>query len=221
VLEIGAGTGNLTLQLLPRTLYWASDDNPLCLDYLDTLTQNRPYLRVGCTDGERNQSYPRDQKFDTVVGLNVIEHLSDDLAALQNIRQALVEGGRAIILVPAGPRLFGTLDKVLGHQRRYTRDQLTTLAEQADFTVEAVLPFNRAGVMGWWLNGSLLRRSSLGLWQIKLLNLLTPLLRRVDRWLPLPPLSWIAVLGTPVAAAAAPQAGWDTGTEQTVFASGQ
>jgi hypothetical protein len=132
-----------------------------------------------------------------------------------------MQGGRAIILVPAGPRLFGTLDKVLGHQRRYTRDQLTSLAERAGFSVEAILPFNRVGAVGWWLNGRLLRRTSLGLWQIKLLNLLTPLLRRLDRWLPLPPLSWIAVLQSPVVLSRRPQAGWDAETEQAVMTGGQ
>jgi SAM-dependent methyltransferase len=188
------------------------------LDHLDTLTQNRPYLRVGYTDGERNQSYPPGMKFDTVVGLNVVEHLADDLVALQNIRQALVRGGRAIVLVPAGPRLFGTLDTVLGHQRRYTREQLTSLAERAGFTVEAILPFNRVGVIGWWLNGRLLRRTSLGLWQIKLLNLLTPVFRRLDRWLPLPPLSLIAVLGNPAVISSGPRAGWEAESEQAVMA---
>ena len=222
VLEIGAGTGNLALQLLPRTLYWASEVNPLYLDYLDSLKQNRPYLRVGYTDGQRNQSYPSEMKFDTAVGLNVIEHLADDLVALQNIRQALIEGGRAIILVPACPRLFSTLDEVLGHQRRYTRGQLASLAERAGFTVEAVLPFNRMGSLGWWLNGTLLRKTSLGLWQIKLLNLLTPLLCRLDRWLPLPPLSWIAILRNPLAVARRPEeVDWKAASEPAVVAGGR
>ena len=197
VLEIGAGTGNLTLQLVPRTLYWASDINPHYLDYLDTLTQSRPYLRVGFTDGERAQSYPADQKFDTVICLNVVEHLADDLPALQNIRRSLVAGGRAIILVPCGPWLYGTLDKVLGHYRRYTREQLAAVACRAGFSIETLLPFNRVGVIAWWLNARLLRRTTFSLSQIKMLNLLTPVFRVLDRWLPLPPLSLIAVLSNP------------------------
>jgi glycosyltransferase involved in cell wall biosynthesis/phospholipid N-methyltransferase len=197
VLEIGAGTGNLTMQLVPRTLYWASDINPQYLQYLDTLTQSRPYLRVGFTDGERAQSYPPDQKFDTVICLNVVEHLADDLRALRNIRRALVAGGRAIILVPSGPWLYGTLDKVLGHYRRYTREQLAALAGRAGFSIERLLSFNRVGVIAWWLNGRLLRKTTFGFWQIKMLNLLTPVFRVVDRWLPLPPLSLIAVLSNP------------------------
>jgi len=197
VLEIGAGTGNLTLQLVPRTLYWASDINPHYIDYLDTLTQSRPYLRVGFTDGERAQSYPADQKFDTVICLNVVEHLADDLAALQNIRRALVPGGRAIILVPCGPWLYGTLDQVLGHYRRYTREQLAAVAGRAGFCIEKLFSFNRVGVLAWWLNGRVLRRTTFGLSQIKMLNLLTPIFRIVDSWLPVPPLSLIAVLGNP------------------------
>ena len=200
VLEIGAGTGNLTLQLVPRPLYWASDVNPLYLDYLKKLAADRPYLQVGYTDGEEGQSYPRDRKFDTVICLNVVEHLSNDLRALQNIHNALIDGGRAIILVPYGPWLFGTLDRVLGHHRRYTREQLSDLAVRAGFQVEALLSFNRAGVLAWWLNGRLLRRKTFGIWQIKMLNLLTPIFRLLDSWLPLPPLSLIAVLnkGLPV-----------------------
>jgi 2-polyprenyl-3-methyl-5-hydroxy-6-metoxy-1,4-benzoquinol methylase len=77
VLEIGAGTGNLALQLVPRQLYWASDINPLYLTYLENLGVNQPYMRVGYTDGEKGDSFPRAQKFETVICLNVVEHLAD------------------------------------------------------------------------------------------------------------------------------------------------
>ena len=206
VLEIGAGTGNLTLQLVPRELYWASDINPLYLMYLQRLGQNRPYLRVGYTDGQKGDSYPQEQKFDTVICLNVIEHLADDYGAMRNIREVLEEGGRAIILVPAGPGLYGTLDTVLGHERRYTRRLLAELVEKSGFELEDLLSFNRTGVTAWWLNGRLLKRKTFGLWQIKMLNLLTPIFRRVDRWLPLPPLSLIALARKPAPKAAMPSA---------------
>lgn len=198
VLEIGAGTGNLTVQLIPRTLYWVSDINPLYLAYLENVGRNRPYMRVGFTDGEQGESYPNEQKFDTVICLNVVEHLADDLTALNNIRDVLEDRGRAIVLVPCGPWLFGSLDEVLGHQRRYTRKQLTELVEKAGLQLETMLEFNRVGVIAWWLNGRLLRRRTFGLWQIKMLNLLTPLFRVLDDFLPLPPLSLIAVLSKPV-----------------------
>jgi 2-polyprenyl-3-methyl-5-hydroxy-6-metoxy-1,4-benzoquinol methylase len=197
VLEIGAGTGNLTMQLIPRKFYYASDINPHYLTYLKNLIPDHPYLRVGYTDGEKHDSYPLEEKFDTVICLNVVEHLENDFGALRNIREALEENGRAIVLVPCGPGLYGTLDKVLGHYRRYSKAQFTELAARAGFQLEALMSFNRFGSPAWWLNGRLLRRKTFGLWQIKMLNFLTPLVRVIDRFLPLPPLSIIAVLRKP------------------------
>jgi glycosyltransferase involved in cell wall biosynthesis len=197
VLEIGAGTGNLTLQLIPRKLYYASDINPHYLTYLQNLIPDHPYLRVGYTDGEKHDSYPSEEKFDSVICLNVVEHLENDLGALQNIFDALEANGRAIVLVPCGPGLYGTLDKVLGHYRRYTKEQFAKLAAKAGFQIEELLSFNRFGSPAWWLNGRVLRRKTFGLWQIKALNFLTPAVRLIDQYLPFPPLSIIAILRKP------------------------
>jgi SAM-dependent methyltransferase len=194
VLEVGAGTGNMSVHLMPRSVYWATDVNAHYLDYLCTLRATRPYMQVAYTDAMDGATYPGGQSFDTVVCLNVVEHVRDDLGALRNVWNALSDGGRAVILVPCGPGLYGTLDEVLGHVRRYTREQLAGVAGQAGFRVEQVLKFNRPGVVAWWLNGRILHRRTFGLWQIRMLNLLTPVFRLLDSWLPLPPLSIIAIL---------------------------
>jgi SAM-dependent methyltransferase len=154
---------------------------------------------VGYPDGEKHDSYPMEEKFDTVICLNVVEHLANDFGALRNIWDALEENGCAIVLVPSGPNLYGTLDEVLGHYRRYTKLQFVELAARAGFHIETVLSFNRAGSPAWWLNARVLRRKTFGLWQIKALNFLTPLFRVIDRFLPLPPLSIIAILRKPAA----------------------
>jgi glycosyltransferase involved in cell wall biosynthesis len=193
VLEIGAGIGNMTMHLLPRTVYWATDINPAYLDSLERLKINRPYLHVARVDGTDGSSFPTGESFDTVICLNVVEHLSDDHEALRNIWNVVEPGGRAIVLVPNGPKLFGTLDEVLGHCRRYTEDQLIHAGEAAGFRAEKLLKFNRPGVPAWWLNGQVLRRTTFGLGQIRVLNFLTPLFRVIDPWLPLPPLSLIAI----------------------------
>ena len=194
VLEIGAGIGNMSVHLMPRSIYWATDINPYYLNYLETLRPTRPYMRVGYTDGVNAESFPKGQDFDTVVCLNVIEHVADDVGALRNVHETLTQGGTAIVLVPYGPGLYGSLDEVLGHCRRYTEEQLGEVSQQAGFHVEQILKFNRPGVPAWWLNGKILRRRTFGLGQIRLLNVLTPLFRRIDSWLPLPPLSIIAIL---------------------------
>jgi SAM-dependent methyltransferase len=194
VLEVGAGRGNMSLHFMPRAIYWATDVNSAYLDYLLSLRPTRPYMRVGYTDAEKFETFPRDQGFDSAVCLNVIEHVPDDVGALRNIWNALEPDGCAVVLVPYGPKYFGTLDEVLGHYRRYTEKELINVAQQAGFKVEGIIKFNRPGIPAWWLNGKVLRRKTFGLGQIRLLNVLTPLFRRIDRWLPLPPLSLIAVL---------------------------
>jgi glycosyltransferase involved in cell wall biosynthesis len=193
VLEIGAGIGNLTANLVPRTAYWASDVNPQYLERLKKFKQTRPYLQVQYTDASAGETFP-EQRFDTVICLNVVEHLPDDVRALRNVRAALAENGRAIILVPNGPGLYGSLDRVLGHYRRYTREQLQEACERAGFRVEKVLKFNRVGAPGWWWNGRVLKKTTFGFWQIKLLNAVLPLIRPIDRFLPFPHLSWIMIL---------------------------
>ncbi|HET9595934.1 MAG TPA: glycosyltransferase, partial [Anaeromyxobacteraceae bacterium] len=203
VLEIGSGTGNLTRRLTPRKRYVASDVNPLYLQTLEQLRSDRPYLEARYCDVTDLESFPREEAdFDTVVCLNVIEHVDDDRRALENLRAVLEPGGRAIVLVPHDPRAFGTLDEVLGHRRRYTEPSLRDVAEAAGFEVERIVPFNRVGSPAWWLNGKLLRRRSFGLVQILALNALTPAFRMVDGALPFPPLSLVAVLRRPAQAPA-------------------
>ena len=194
VLELGAGIGNLTTHLVPRAAYWATDINPEYLDNLERLRANRPYLRVAHVDATAAATFPTEQSFDTVIFLNVLEHLADDASALRNVYAALENGGTAVVLVPCGPKLFGTLDEVLGHFRRYTEEQVVAVGQAAGFKVERVLGFNRPGVVAWWMNGRVLRRRTFGLGQIRILNLLTPVFRRIDPWIPLPPLSIIAIL---------------------------
>ena len=194
VLEIGAGRGNMSLHFMPRSIYWATDVNPHYLEYLLTLRPTRPYMRVAHTDAEKFETFPQGQAFDSVVCLNVVEHLPDDVGALRNIWNVLEPDGCAIVLVPFGPKLFGTLDEVLGHYRRYTVEQLSTVAREAGFRIDGIIKFNRPGTPAWWLNSQILRRKTFGLAQIRLLNILTPLFRKLDRILPFPPLSIIAVL---------------------------
>jgi hypothetical protein len=113
---------------------------------------------------------------------------------MENIRSVLAEGGTAIVLVPNGPWNFGTLDEVLGHYRRYTKESLLKLSEDSGFAVEQMIEFNRIGTPAWFLNGKILRRRVFGFFQLWMLDVLTPLFKVVDPILPFPPLSLIAIL---------------------------
>ena len=95
---------------------------------------------------------------DTVVCLNVLEHVEDDHGGLRNMYTALKPGGRAIVLVPHGQEIFGTLDVALGHYRRYSHEELRGKMEQAGFRVDRILDFNRISRPAWYFTGRVLKR---------------------------------------------------------------
>lgn len=195
VLEIGAGMGNLTRQLLPgRRRYVATDIDREHLERLGNRLSNRPNLEIA----ELNAAYPENHapfhgQMDTVICLNVLEHIDDDVEALRNIRLMLADGGRAVILVPSGQSIYNSLDEELGHFRRYSEDQLRERMTAAGFEVETILRFNRASRPGWWLNGTVLKRRTISRLQLRNFDRLVWLWRRVDAYLPWSQTSLIAI----------------------------
>jgi len=195
VLEIGAGIGNLTRVLIPRVkCYVAADIDGEHLARLTTRFQHRHNLHVRHCDLANSADFAAfEGSMDTVVCLNVLEHIEDDLQGLRNIHSALRPGGRAIVLVPHGQEIFGALDTALGHYRRYSHQELTEKMERSGFRVEKVLNFNRVSRPGWYVNGKLLQRTTLGSLQLKAMDQFVWLWRRMDHLLPWPPTSIIAV----------------------------
>jgi glycosyltransferase involved in cell wall biosynthesis len=195
VLELGSGIGNMTHYLArSRTLYVATDLDEEHLARLRVRFRGRPNLQSSrCDLSDPGDFAGLEGRFDTVVCLNVLEHIDHDVAALANIRSALVPGGRAIILVPQDQAIYGTLDKVLGHYRRYSAGALQGSMEQAGFRVEQIFEFNRVTRPGWYVNGRILKRQSFSRFQLRVFDLLVPLWRRIDHRLPWPGTSIIGV----------------------------
>ena len=204
VLEIGAGIGNMTVQLLPRERYIASDLDELHLDVLRNLSLRSLYLKSQRIDARNADDFKNLRNtVDTVVALNVLEHIPDSRAALKNIFDVLEPGGRAIILVPQGHWLYSPLDKALEHVKRYTRSELSDSLSAAGFQVEKTFHFNRIGVLGWALNGKLMRRTRMAKFQLKMFDSLVWLWRRIDWLLPWHGLSIVGVARKPLSALAA------------------
>lgn len=109
---------------------------------------------------------------DSVVLVNVLEHISDDAALLSQIRQCLRPGGRVLLFVPALTWNYGSLDKAFGHWRRYNKRALLQKLEQAAFRVEVMRYFNAMGIASWFFAGRLLRQTTLKPAQV----------RWYDRW---------------------------------------
>jgi len=196
VLEIGAGFGNITRHLKGRELLVASDLDPVALEHLKGVFRDDPSVRIASyrfpLDGSAREEV-RALDVDTVVCLNVLEHIENDRTTLANLKEALSPGGRLILLVPAFARLYGTLDEHLHHFRRYEKAELEQKIREAGFELEDLRFVNRPGIFGWWLNGRVLRRRVLPRGQLLAFKLLMPLLKREEVEPPTSGLSLLAI----------------------------
>jgi glycosyltransferase involved in cell wall biosynthesis len=200
VLEVGAGTGTMTRFLYGRELIVASDRETPYVDRLRNSFRRRPGIAVERFDPESPESEGLERYgFDTVVCINNLEQMADDDAALRRMYEVLVPGGTIIVYVPAGRHLFGPLDRGVGHQRRYDRLELSQKLIRAGFEVRETAFQNQAGLLGWWINSKLLRRTQLPLAQSRLFDASVPLLKALEPHNPGSGLSLLAVGRKPVA----------------------
>jgi len=185
VVEIGSGIGNLSAFLVEGDCerLVLTDTRDEYLDRLRTRFAKHPNVAVARLYLPNELGTLAGQHFDTIICLNVLEHVEDDSGALQAMRRMLAPKGRLILLVPALPALYGTMDKALGHHRRYERAPLTSLLQATGFKVAHVEYFNLAGVPGWWFAGRVLRRPMIPAGSLKLYDALVPLFR-LERLLP-------------------------------------
>jgi SAM-dependent methyltransferase len=194
VLEVGSGIGNFTRYLVGRDLIVATDLNPRYLRILGNTFERHTRVEVIPLDLTDFDPAPlAARNLDTILCLNVLEHVENDREALRRLHASLTPGGCLLLLVPAHQRLYGTIDRAIDHHRRYERPGLAAKLEEAGFHVESMQFFNRIGVLGWYLNSVILRRTQVPGFQLHLQNLLVPLLR-AEAALPLPfGLSLVAV----------------------------
>jgi SAM-dependent methyltransferase len=195
VLEIGAGIGNITGRLMGRRLlYVAAEADALHLHALHNRFLRTPNVQVRRLDpGVRTDFDSLEQPFDTVLAINVLEYLEDPAAAIGCVARSLKPGGRLVALVPQGPALYGTLDKTMGHRRRFRADELRGLMEANGLEVERMLNFNKIGAPPWFLFSRLLRRGKINKLTLKLFDKSVWFWRRLDRVFPWRGLSLIVV----------------------------
>ena len=195
IAELGSGRGNLSKLLKQRGNVLVTDYRK---DYLDELRQrwgHLPNVRIARLDLLNAGDYKvlSDFQVDTVVCLNVLEHIEDDLSVLRRLYQALPSGCRVVFLVPFNPKLYSRFDQQIGHFRRYQQKELEEKMRAAGLTVECQFYFNKMGVIAWWIGNTLFHQRAITSWQLRVYNLLTPLFRLLDRCLPLQGLSTIVV----------------------------
>lgn len=196
ILEIGSGIGNLTELLTDRDCVVATDKYQPCVNYLNSRLGHQlksPAILMDIANARPAELESR--QFDTILCLNVLEHIENDVHALRNMRELLEDRGRLILLVPAFPFLFGSVDRSLEHHRRYTKNDLLPRMREAGFQTERSFFMNVMGMAGWFLNNRILGRGEESAQQIQFFDKwIAPWAERMERIIP-PPigLSLIAI----------------------------
>ncbi|MDQ3068475.1 MAG: bifunctional glycosyltransferase/class I SAM-dependent methyltransferase [Acidobacteriota bacterium] len=180
VLEVGSGIGNQTQYMLDRDRVIASDVETDYLRELSDAFGKRSNLRIASFKfplSESDHADLRAERVQSIVCMNVLEHIDDHASTLRDFAAVLEPGGTLVLLVPAHPALFGSLDVGLDHFRRYTRPALEALVRASGFEIEKTRFLNMLAVPGWWFNSRVLRRKLLPGNQLRAFRWLMPLLR--------------------------------------------
>jgi glycosyltransferase involved in cell wall biosynthesis/ubiquinone/menaquinone biosynthesis C-methylase UbiE len=149
VLEIGAGHGSITERLANGDhVVIASDRSPRCVERLRERFGDRDDIEV--IEGDTRVA-AAGRHIDSVVLVNVLEHIHDDVQALRDLHEAVAAGGSVVVFAPALPSLYGAFDQRVGHFRRYTRSTLATALSRAGFDVPCAEYVNAPGRFAWWL----------------------------------------------------------------------
>lgn len=179
VAEVGAGIGSITSLLLDkgvsRLVSFEPSHNmfPRLADRLDhdprvTLVNDVFYCR--------HTSWA----FDTVIYLNVLEHIEDDRSEMKDVFEALKPGGYAVVFVPAFQWLYSELDRLIGHYRRYTKHELCEILEEAGFAIVEARYLDLMGVIPWMVYFVMMRKH-MGGTSVKLYDrLVVPPMRRIE-----------------------------------------
>jgi len=196
ILEVGAGIGTLTREIAEgRERVIALEADTYYAQRLSNLFRGSSVVRpLHAPVEETDWDALSREMLDTVFLSNVLEHIADDAQAVRHFRSVLPVGGRLVVLVPALPRLFGSLDEAVGHHRRYVPETLRAVIEANGLEIETLEWLNLLGIFGWYLNGKILKRRVLPALQLRVYDRVAPLLARAEAMWKLPVgLSLIAV----------------------------
>jgi SAM-dependent methyltransferase len=207
--EAGAGVGTVSEMLL-------NGARPTQLTLVEPAANNLPLLRKRFLGDPRvrvHHGYMEDLvgtlTADSVIAVNVLEHVEADENFLRAAYDLLSPGGVLLLLVPAVPAIFGSLDRAFEHFRRYTKSGLRRSLLGAGFEVETLRYMNLLGVLAWFVSGRVFHRTTLGRRQVRFYDRwVIPAVRRLEALIT-PPIgqSLLAVARKPAGVVVHPKRG--------------
>lgn len=187
ILEIGCGLGNFASRLTDREFYLGTETSVDSIEHVSRAFTAHANMLFAVADA----TAPGFADFgrldiDTVFSLNVFEHIKDHETALHNAANVLQPGGRLILVVPAHMAFYGSIDRAIGHYRRYDKEMAADLFRQAGLTLERQKYINALGGLGWWANSRLRKEDTPPSGQLRFFNVVVPVIKAVERIVPTP-----------------------------------
>jgi SAM-dependent methyltransferase len=167
LVEVGAGNGAMSELLLEHDVESLALVEPAreMFDMLEARTEN---FNVATRIETYNDVFANvaaqikeNTNPDSIIYVNVLEHIEDDAAELEIIRTFLPNGGRVFIFVPALSWLYSNLDRDIGHFRRYSKKELESKCEGAGFKIVKSGYFDLFGILPWWVKYRLFKSAKL------------------------------------------------------------
>ena len=185
VAEVGAGVGSFSTLVLETGIRSLRAFEPSRNMY--------PLLQAACSQDGRAQAINdffgrtnASEHFDSILYVNVLEHIEDDASELANAREALNLNGHLLIFVPALSWLYSDLDRQVGHFRRYIKEDLVELTQRSGLSVVKARYFDVAGIIPWYINFVLLK-NPIGSGSVSLYDrLVVPAMRIMEGLMPPP-----------------------------------
>ena len=157
IAEIGSGVGNFTEFLLRNNHARIDAYEPCAKMHLNNKFSKHP--RVNCINSNFELvSKSCDDQYDSVIFINVLEHIQQDSEAIKNAYKIIRRGGKLIIFVPALKFLYSKFDRSIGHYRRYQKSELTKLAQNASFNIITCKYFDSVGIIPWLMFMKVMRQ---------------------------------------------------------------
>jgi 2-polyprenyl-3-methyl-5-hydroxy-6-metoxy-1,4-benzoquinol methylase len=187
ILEVGSGLGTISEKIIrdmgPSSHITLTDVSVRYVQSLQIKYSSFKNVSVSRMDLNIREEYSKIgyEKYDSIIALNVLEHIRDDQLALHEIYKMLKKGGILIILVPCHKFLYNVIDEGLGHFRRYTKKELCGKINETNFTILCMHYFNTVGVIGWFFNGNVLKNAGISPTASRWFDRLVPILDYLDR----------------------------------------
>lgn len=152
VLEIGVGHGSF-IDFMPSGVssYTGLDIDPQLIEAAQKRNPQARYY-IGDLASVNFAHILENRTFDTIICINVLEHIENHQVALSNLLNCLNPNGKLLLFVPAFQALYQDMDRLAGHCRRYSINDVQKLVRSCNGVLLKWSYFNPVGGLGWWLN---------------------------------------------------------------------